>query len=247
MDYFSAAFLIGLMQIIWIDLLLSGDNALVIAMACRSLSEKQRRLGIFLGAGTAVILRIIFAFIISELLMVPFLKLLGGFLLFWIAIKLLNNEDDSSHDVNAGTSLWGVVRTIALADAVMSLDNVVAIAAAAGGHKELFIFGLLLSIPLMIWGSSLILKLIQRFPVVIWAGAALLGWIAAEMIVGDQYILNLLGNSYYFTDTNGLHHPVAYLKYPIAFSGAFFVIVFELCKRKYVSKQNGLHKISNFS
>jgi YjbE family integral membrane protein len=185
----DGAFMASLLQIIWIDLLLSGDNAVVIALACSSLPAHQRRLGIILGAGMAVLLRIIFALVINQLLAVPFLKLAGGFLLLWIAAKLIIGEEEASHDVGENKTLWKAVRTIAIADAVMSLDNVVAIAAAARGHVELFIFGLLLSIPLIVMGSTFVMQLLARFPFLIWAGAALLGWIAGEMIISDPWVV----------------------------------------------------------
>lgn len=189
---FTPAFIAQVLQIIWIDLLLSGDNAVVIALACRNLPEKQRKVGIWLGAGAAVGLRIAFAFVVTFLLGVPFLKVVGGLLLFWIAIKLVKGEEEGGHEIAASDTLWRAVRTIAIADAVMSLDNVVAIAAAAKGHPELFIFGLVLSIPLIIVGAQLISSLIERFPLFIWAGAALLGWIAGEMIVSDPVVINWL-------------------------------------------------------
>lgn len=192
MDFSSSQFWLSVLQIVWIDILLSGDNAVVIALACRSLPDHQRRIGILLGAGTAVALRIVFALVISYLLAVPFLRILGGILLLWIAVKLVKGEDDAEHNVGQSDTLWRAVRTIAIADAVMSLDNVVAIAAASKGHAELFIFGMLLSIPLIVAGASLITTLIKRFPVVIWAGAALLGWIAGEMIITDPFIAERL-------------------------------------------------------
>ena len=222
-------FWVALLQIIWIDILLSGDNAVVIALACRSLPEKQRRTGILLGAGAAVALRILFALIITYLLAVPYLRIFGGVLLFWIAVKLITGENEDHHDIEASDSLWRAVRTIAIADAVMSLDNVVAIAAAARGHPELFIFGLLLTIPLIIAGSTLITALIQRFPIFVWAGAALLGWIAAEMIVTDPAVLG------YFSGDPGLVQPDATqpsglkpsgpLHYGAAVVGALIVVV----------------------
>ncbi|MDX3809563.1 TerC family protein [Bosea thiooxidans] len=192
MDFSSSTFWISLLQIIWIDLLLSGDNAVVIALACRSLPENRRKLGIWLGAGAAVGLRIIFALIVTYLLGVPYLKVIGGILLFWIAIKLAVGEEEAHGEIEASDSLWKAVRTIAIADAVMSLDNVIAIAGAAKGHPELFIFGLLLSIPLIIMGAQLLTSIIERFPILVWIGAALLGWIAAEMILGDVAVLQWL-------------------------------------------------------
>lgn len=178
-------FALAVLQIIWIDLVLSGDNAVVIALACKNLPEKQRKLGIFLGAGTAVALRIFFALIITFILGVPFLKLIGAALLFWIAVKLIVDHDDGEENIQSSDSLWGAVRTIAIADVVMSLDNVVAIAAASRGHVGLFIFALLLSIPLVVVGSQLIMRAIERFPILIWIGAAILGWVIGEMVVTD--------------------------------------------------------------
>jgi YjbE family integral membrane protein len=190
---FSPTYILAITQIIWIDLLLSGDNAVVIALACRSLPEKQRRIGILLGAGAAVALRIAFAFVITQILGVPFLKALGGLLLIWIAIKLIMGEDKEEKEIPASDRLWKAVGTIAMADAVMSLDNVVAIAAIAREDYSLFIFGLLLSIPLIVIGASLISSIIARFPIFVWAGAALLGWIAGEMIISDTAAFAHLG------------------------------------------------------
>ncbi|MCX7327879.1 MAG: TerC family protein [Hyphomicrobiales bacterium] len=189
MDFMSSQFWLSVLQIVWIDLLLSGDNAVVIALACRSLPEKQRKIGIWLGAGAAIFLRIVFALVVSYLMGLPFLKVLGGMLLFWIAIKLVVGEEEAHDGIESSDSLWRAVKTIAIADAVMSLDNVIAIAAASRGHPELFIFGLLLSIPLIIYGSQIIMDLLTRFPILIWLGAALLGWIAGEMIVSDVAVL----------------------------------------------------------
>ena len=232
MDYIlSTTFIVSLLQVIWIDILLSGDNAVVIAMACRSLPQHQRKLGIMLGALTAVGLRILFAFLISELLGVPFLRIVGGLLLFWIALKLIKGEDEDAHgNIEASTSLWRAVRTIAIADAVMSLDNVVAIAAASRGHPELFVFGLLLSIPLIMVGATLITKLITRFPVIVWAGAALLGYIAAEMVVTDPVVLGWLSGYPQFVLPDPGHPPLnikpsGLVLYSTAAIGALFVVV----------------------
>ena len=192
-ELMESQFWIGLLQIIWIDLLLSGDNAVVIALACRGLPEKQRKWGILLGAGAAVGLRIIFALAITYLLAVPFLKLVGGLLLFWIAIKLVVGEEGGDHgNIEQSDSLWKAVRTVAIADAVMSLDNVIAIAAASHGNVWLFIFVLSLAIPLIIFGSTLILGIIDRFPRFVCAGAALLRWIAGEMLLSDPVVLRQL-------------------------------------------------------
>lgn len=229
MDLFSTQFLISLLQIIWIDILLSGDNAVVIALACRSLPAHQRRKGILLGAGTAVGLRIVFALVISYLLAVPYLRIGGGLLLFWIAVKLVVGDGEDDHDIAATDNLWKAVRTIAIADAVMSLDNVVAIAAASRGHPELFIFGLLLSIPLIMAGATLITNLISRFPIFVWAGAALLGYIAAEMIVTDPAVLDWLsGNAGHLVMPDENHPsgigPAGVLHYSAAAIGALFVV-----------------------
>lgn len=191
MDYLLASS-VAILQIIWIDLLLSGDNAVVIALACRSLPPHLRKWGIILGAGVAILLRILFALIISELLLVPFLKVVGGLLLVWIAVKLAKGEEAEEKNIAASDKLYKAVWTIAIADAVMSLDNVVAIAAVSKGDPWLFGFGLALSIPLIMVGSQLIMKMIEKFPVIVWAGAALLGWIAGEMIATDPVIATRL-------------------------------------------------------
>jgi YjbE family integral membrane protein len=181
----SPDYILRILQIIWIDLLLSGDNAVVIALACRQLPEHQRRIGIMLGAGVAIGLRIAFALVISQIMLIPFLMTIGAVLLLWIAIKLVRGEEQHAANVQPAQRLWQAVRTIAMADAVMSLDNVVAISAASGGDVWLFVFGLAVSIPLIVVGASLITELVRRFPIFVWAGAALLGWIAGEMIARD--------------------------------------------------------------
>lgn len=238
------AFWVSLLQIIWIDLLLSGDNAVVIALACRKLPADQRKMGILLGAGAAVGLRIIFAFFITFLLGVPFLKIAGGVLLFWIAVKLATDEHDEHEDVAASENLWGAVRTIAIADAVMSLDNVVAIAAAAKGHPELFIFGLLLTIPLIIAGSTLLSTILQKYPFLVWLGAALLGWIAGEMIVDDVLVVGWLQGfdpALVVPDpeTQGQFTAVGWLHYAAAGAGAAIVlaIAFALKRPKHATAE----------
>ncbi len=177
---------IAVLKIIGINIILSGDNAVVIALACRGLPSAKRKLGILLGAGAAVILRIIFTVFIVYLLDLPWLKLAGGLLLLWIAIKLLTG-DEHGDDVKAGTSLWEAVKIVAIADIVMSLDNVLAIAGAAESAPAdqrfmLIVLGLVISIPLVVAGSTLIVKLLNRYPILVWAGAALLGMIAGELI-----------------------------------------------------------------
>lgn len=217
------------LQIVWIDLLLSGDNAIVIALACRNLPPKQRRVGMLLGAGAAIGLRIIFALMITFLLGVPFLKVIGGLLLLWIGVKLATGEDEAHEDVAASDKLWGAVKTVAIADAVMSLDNVLAISAASHGNVWLFIFGLLLSIPLIIFGAQLITSIIERFPIFIWLGAALLGWIAGEMLVSDPFVIDWLkANSPLWLRESpnmpGAQVPVPMLYYGAALIGALIVI-----------------------
>jgi YjbE family integral membrane protein len=177
------------LKIIWINILLSGDNAIVIALACRALPPRQRFWGIILGAGAAVLLRVFFTVILQYVLELPWLKLIGGFLLLWIAIKLLTQDEADEADIHGSDNLWGAVRTVAIADVVMSLDNVLAIAAAAKGNTGLIVFGLAISIPLIVAGATLIMALLTRYPVLVWAGAALLGWIAGELIVDDRISL----------------------------------------------------------
>jgi len=180
-------------EIIWINILLSGDNAILIALACRQLSAHQRRWGVFLGALGGVILRVVFTLIVVELLGVPLLKAAGSLLLLLVAIKLLIDETEPS-DVKAKPNLWGAVMSIIMADAVMSLDNVIAIAAAARGSARLIIFGLVLSVPIVMFGAGFLLKALERFPLLVWAGAALLGWVSGEMMASDVIVSNYLSN-----------------------------------------------------
>jgi YjbE family integral membrane protein len=183
-------FFVSLLQIIWIDILLSGDNAVVIALACRSLPDRQRKWGIICGAGAAIALRVLFATFVVFLLGVPYLKIIGSLLLFWIAVKLmLPEEGGHGETVKSGNSLMSAIRTIVIADAVMSLDNVIAIAAASHGRVELLVLGLLISIPLIVYGSTLVLKALERFPLLITAGGALLGWIAGDVLVTDPVLV----------------------------------------------------------
>jgi YjbE family integral membrane protein len=177
---------VQILKIIWINILLSGDNAVVIAMACRALPPKQRMIGIMLGAGAAVLLRVIFTIMLQYVLDLPWLRLVGGILLLYIAVKLLTQDEAADEESIAGSdNVWGAVKTVAIADMVMSLDNVLAIAGAAKGHPWLIIFGLVISIPLIVAGATLIMTLLTRFPILVWAGAALLGWIAGELVMED--------------------------------------------------------------
>ncbi len=191
MDPFSAEFFVALVEIIWIDLVLSDDNALVIAMACRALPKPQRRRAIALGAGAAALLRIVFTLLLLQVLAVPFIKLAGGLILLLIAIRLAGGEDEAQERA-APTSIWGAIRTIVVADAVMSLDNVVAVAGAAQGSGLLIIVGLALSIPLVVFGSTILISLLERFPFVVWIGAAVLGWVAGDLIGSDPAVADLM-------------------------------------------------------
>jgi YjbE family integral membrane protein len=225
------AFGVAVLQIAWINVLLSGDNAVVIALASRSLPARQRRQAMFFGAGAAILLRILIAFIVSYVLDLPLLKVVGGALLLWIAVKLILGDDDSHDDIAAPDGLWHAVRIIVVADVVMSLDNVLAVAAAAGGHYELFIFGLVLSIPLVIVGSQLIVAAIERLPILVWVGGALLGWVAGEMIVGDSILHRLLVSPSSAAQT-GAANTDAWLSYAAGTLGAVLVIAVTLLFRR---------------
>jgi len=182
------AFWVAVGKIIWINVLLSGDNALVIALACRGLAPRQRLWGMIFGAGAAVILRIIFTGIVASLMALPYLKLVGGLALLVIAAKLLVPEEEDEDSVHAAAHLWHAVQIVVVADIVMSLDNVIAVAAAANGSMPLLILGLAISVPLIVAGAALIMALLNRLPILVWAGAALLGWIAGDVIATDPVI-----------------------------------------------------------
>ena len=181
----SPEFWIGLGVIIWVNIILSGDNAVVIALAARSLPKHQQKQAIFWGAGAAVVLRIALTIVAVKLLEFPYLKLVGGAALLWIAVKLLVPQDEDDGEVAASTQLWGAVKTILIADLIMSTDNVIAVAAAAKGSILLLVLGLVISIPLVIFGATLLMVLMERYPIIITLGAAVLGWTAGEMGVTD--------------------------------------------------------------
>jgi YjbE family integral membrane protein len=221
-------FWLALGTIIWVNIILSGDNAIVIALACRGLPEKQRFIGTVLGAGVAIVLRVIFTLLIAQLLGVPFLKIIGGLLLFWIAVKLITDEAGED-DIAASDKLFQAVKTVAIADMVMSLDNVLAIAAVAKGNNTLMILGLLISIPMIVAGAQLIMKLLEKFPLLIWAGAALLGYLAGEMLISDPITLNMLvqfNPSWVLIDANPIvgRVPAALPHYGAGLLGALFVL-----------------------
>ncbi|MYZ53280.1 TerC family protein [Malikia spinosa] len=212
-EYLSLAFLLQVLQIIAIDILLGGDNAVVIALACRKLPEAQRNKGIAWGVVGAIGLRVLMIFFALQLLALPFLKIVGALLLLWIGVKLLQSEDDDHDNVEGATTLMGAIKTIVIADAVMSLDNVIAVAGAAHGNMGLVVFGILFSIPIIVWGSKFVLTLMDRFPVVITLGAALLGWIAGGMFVTDEFLKDYLKDA------------PSWLHYATAIAGALFVVV----------------------
>ena len=196
-EFLTAQFWLAVGQIIMIDILLGGDNAVVIALACRKLPAHQRTKGILWGTAGAIVLRVVLIAFALTLLQVPFLKLVGAALLLWIGVKLLVPDDEGHSNIEGSDKLWAAVKTVIVADLVMSVDNVIAIAGAATGANQahqlpLVIFGLLVSIPIIIWGSQLVLKLMDRFPIIITAGAMLLGWIAGTMALSDPAIKDLV-------------------------------------------------------
>jgi YjbE family integral membrane protein len=196
-------FWIGLGVIIWVNIILSGDNAVVIALAARSLPKHQQKQAIFWGAGAAVVLRIVLTIVAVKLLEFPFLKLIGGAALLWIAVKLLVPEDEDEGEVEASTQLWGAVKTILIADLVMSTDNVIAVAAAAKGSVVLLTLGLIISIPLVIFGATMLMVLMERYPVIITLGAAVLGWTAGEMSVTDPAVADWVKANAHWLDWIG--------------------------------------------
>ncbi|RVU49133.1 TerC family protein [Rubrivivax rivuli] len=240
MDMFTdPAFWIAVGQIIMIDILLGGDNAVVIALACRKLPPAQRTKGIIWGTAGAIVLRVILIFFALTLLAIPFLKLVGAALLVWIGVKLLAPDEEGHGDINASDKLWAAVKTIIVADLVMSVDNVIAIAGAAqsaGEHQmALVIFGLVVSIPIIVWGSQLVIKLMDRFPMIITAGGMLLGWIAGTMAVTDPAIVGHMPLASELVEGK-LPEVVASVKYSAGVAGALLVLAIGvLVKRKRAS------------
>lgn len=233
-DMHLSSFWVGVMQIIWINILLSGDNAVVIALACINLPKRVRFWGMTLGAGVAILLRIVFALIVSTLMTLPYLKVIGGLALIYIAVKLLVPEDENGKDdsIEASERLWRAVRVVAIADVIMSLDNVIAIAAAARGHAALYVFGLAFSVPLIIAGARLVMALLTRFPVLVWAGGGLLGWIAGQVIATDPVVRGDLILTY----GEDVAHLVEYLA---ATAGAIIVVASGwMLRRNQESKSN---------
>lgn len=191
----SADFWIGLVKIIWINIILSGDNAVVIALAARSLPPEQQKKAIMFGSGAAVVLRIVLTVVAAKLLELSFLQVVGGCLLLWIGYQLLTGDEDGEGESKGHGSMMTAIRTILIADLVMSLDNVIAVAAAAQGNMLLLILGLAISIPLVIFGSTLMIKLMERFPIIVVLGAALIGWVAGETIASDSALKGVLGEA----------------------------------------------------
>ena len=224
-------FWLAVLQIIWIDILLSGDNAVVIALACRKLPPQQRVWGVVLGTLVAISLRVVFAGLVTTLMKVAYLKLVGGVLLLWIAVKLLGPEENGKNgEIEPVENLWRAIRIIAIADVVMSLDNVIAIAAVAERFEAphnyaLLMFGLAVSIPLVMAGAAIVMALLERFPIIVWAGAALLGWIAGEIIAKDPLF------------TANLDPAMAHSVWIIgATLGALFVVGAGLVRRRWLRR-----------
>ena len=233
LEFFQTLSWAAVFQIILIDILLGGDNAVVIALACRNLAPKQRMQGILWGTAGAIILRVVLIAFALTLLAIPFLKIIGALLLLWIGVKLLLPEDDGHGNIKGGTSIASAVKTIIVADFVMSLDNVIAIAGAAqnahDGHQiGLVAFGLIVSVPIIIWGSTLVLKLIDRYPLVVTFGAGLLGWIAGGMVITDVFVVRQFGEQ------------PATVKIAAEVIGALIVIIMGrwLASRKTASKES---------
>ncbi len=207
----SPDFWIGLLKIIWINIILSGDNAVVIALAARSLPPEQQRKAIMIGSGAAVVLRIVLTVVAAKLLAMPYLQIIGGLLLLWIGVQLLSEEEGDDDGEPNAANLMTAVRTILIADLVMSLDNVIGVAAAAKGDEVLLMIGLAISIPLVIFGSSMMIKMMERFPVIVVFGAGLIGWVGGETITSDVALKEVLLEN-------------AWLHYAAAAAGAAFVV-----------------------
>jgi len=194
-DMAQPAFWLAVLQVIWINILLSGDNAVVIALACRGLPPRERLWGMVIGAGFASALLVVFTGVVSMLMTLPYLKLAGAIALLWIAVKLLAPQPHDAEDTpEAVEDLWRAVRIVVIADIVMSLDNVIAVAAVAKGQYVLLTLGLAVSIPMVIAGSAIILALLERFPVLVWGGAAILGWVAGDILASDPIVLGIFSD-----------------------------------------------------
>jgi YjbE family integral membrane protein len=224
----TSEFWIGLLKIIWINIILSGDNAVVIALAARSLPEEQQRKAIMFGSGAAVVLRVALTVVAAKLLEVSYLQIVGGLLLLWIGAQLLSEEDEEEGGEPTQSTMGAAIRTILIADLVMSLDNVIGVAAAAKGSMTLLILGLAISIPLVVFGSSMMIKLMTRFPIVVTFGACLIGWVGGETIASDVALRE-------FAEAN------SWLHYTAAAAGALAVLAIG----KYFQTKHGQTEDSN--
>lgn len=235
-QFMHPEFWLAVGQIIMIDILLGGDNAVVIALACRQLPAHQRTKGIVWGTVGAIALRVVLIFFALTLLAIPYLKLVGALLLLWIGVKLLVPEDDDHGDIASSDKLWAAVKTVIVADLVMSVDNVIAIAGAAesagGDHKmPLVIFGLLVSVPIIVWGSQLVIKLMDRFPAVITVGGMLLGWIAGTMAATDPAVVGYLPNAA-ATRAGAVPEVLDWVRYAFGVVGAALVLLIGLLLKR---------------
>jgi YjbE family integral membrane protein len=225
----QAAFWIAALRIVAINMLLSGDNVVVIALACRGLRRRQRLWGIAIGAGLAIILRVVFAGVVAEFMAEPYLKIAGGLGLFYIAIKLLLPEQPDETEVQAAAHLWRAVRIVVVADLIMSFDNALGIAMAAEGNLALIVIGLAVSIPIIIAGAALITALLERFPILIWLGSALLGWVAGEAVVTDTAVATALSGVFSAP-------MVRSLQWTASGAGAVLVLVIGAIWRRHLAK-----------
>ena len=228
MEFTSAAFWAALGSIIWVNIILSGDNAVVIALAARSLPPHQQNKAIFWGSAAAIVLRVVLTIVALEMLKLPYLKIVGALLLLYIGVTLLLEDDDGGGDVGGQTGgLLSAIRTILIADLVMSLDNVIAVAAAAKGNVPLLVIGLALSIPLIIFGSTMLLKVMERYPIIITAGAALLGFLAGQMMLTDPAI------------DDWVHRSFGHIDYVVSAACAVFVVVIGLAWARRAEAHRG--------
>ena len=225
----QAAFWIAALRIVAINMLLSGDNVVVIALACRGLPRRQRLWGMTIGAGLAIMLRIVFAGGVAEFMAEPYLKIAGGLGLFYIAVKLLLPEEPDETEVQAAAHLWRAVRIVVVADVIMSFDNALGIAMAAQGNLALIVFGLAASVPIIIAGAALITALLERFPVLIWLGSALLGWVAGEAVVTDTAVATAVSDAFSAST-------VRELQWAASAAGAVLVLVVGALWRRQLAK-----------
>ncbi|PWW43099.1 MULTISPECIES: TerC family protein [Paenibacillus] len=233
MELFSPAFWLALLNVVFIDLILAGDNAIVIGLAARNLHPSVQKRAILYGTGGALLIRIVATVIVLWLLKVPWLLLVGGLLLIWIAYKLLADQGEEHSDIKAGSSLWVAVRTIVIADAAMGLDNVIAVAGAAQQHLVLVILGLLISVPIIVWGSTLFIKLINHFPWIIYLGAIVLGYTASNMITEEHRLVP------FFTE-----HPALRILFIVLVTGG---VVFAGYRKRASSKKPGGERQHSYS